>query len=148
MEPISQLPAINASLNFLACCLISTGLVLIKLGRRKAHALFMIAATVVSAVFLGCYLTYHFKVVPEVGHTSFNHEGGWKLAYYVMLVTHVLLAAVNLPLILITLWKAYRRDWAGHRRIARWSFPIWFYVSVTGVLVYFALYRWNAPPPA
>ena len=77
-----------------------------------------------------------------------HHEGAIRIAFYVMLVSHILLAAINLPMILTTLWKAYRKDWAGHRRIARWTFPVWFYVSVTGVLVYFALYRWNAPPPA
>ena len=143
-----ELPAINATLNFVACVLITIGLVLVKSGQKRAHTAVMIAATLVSAVFLGCYLTYHFKVVPELGHTSFHHEGAIRIAFYVMLVSHILLAAINLPMILTTLWKAYRKDWAGHRRIARWTFPVWFYVSVTGVLVYFALYRWNAPPPA
>ena len=143
-----ELPAINATLNFIACVLITIGLVLVKRGQKRAHAAVMIAATVVSAIFLACYLTYHFKVVPEVGHTTFNHEGAPKIAYYAMLISHILLAAVNLPMILVTLWKAYKKDWVGHRRIARWTFPVWFYVSVTGVLVYFALYRWNAPPPA
>ena len=88
--------------------------------------------------------------LPEDGLTHVRVYGTFprKIAYYAMLISHILLAAVNLPMILVTLWKAYKKDWVGHRRIARWTFPVWFYVSVTGVLVYFALYRWNAPPPA
>jgi len=142
---MSSLPAVNASLNATAGFLICVGLLLIKQGRRQAHARVMIAATAVSAIFLACYLWYHFAVVPEVGHTPFRHEGAVKLAYYALLLTHVLLAAVNLPLILVTLYRAWRQDWERHRRIARWTWPIWFYVSVSGVLVYFALYHWNAP---
>jgi uncharacterized membrane protein YozB (DUF420 family) len=142
---VSNLPAVNASLNATAGILICVGLLLIKRGRRRAHARVMIAATAVSAVFLACYLWYHFAVVPEVGHTPFRHEGMLKLAYYVLLITHVLLAAVNLPLILVTLYRASRQDWERHRRIARWTWPIWFYVSVSGVVVYFALYHWNGP---
>ncbi|MAB81477.1 MAG: hypothetical protein CMJ89_19220 [Planctomycetes bacterium] len=146
-EP-SQLPALNASLNFAAGVLLCLGLFFIKRDLRRAHIFAMLSATLISAVFLVSYSIYHFKVVPEVGHTSFN-RGGWvRIAYFGMLASHVLLAAVNLPLILATLWRAYKKDWARHRRLARWTWPIWFYVSVTGVLVYFALYRWNAPPPA
>ena len=143
-----DLPANNATLNVTSCILLILGLGFVKAGRKRAHATTMISATAVSSIFLACYLTYHFKVVPEVGHTTFNRGGALKVAYYMMLASHVLLAAVNLPMILATLWKAYRRDWAGHRRLARWTFPIWLYVSITGVLVYFALYRWNLPPDA
>ena len=105
----------------------------------------MISATVVSATFLIFYLYYHFVVVPEFGHTPFRREGWIKLAYYAVLVSHVLLAIANLPMILGTLWLAKQADWARHRRLARWTWPVWFYVSITGVLVYLALYHGNAP---
>lgn len=139
----SRLPAVNASLNATAAVLLCVGLFLIKRGRREAHARVMVAATAVSALFLACYLTYHFVVVPEVGHTPFHGRGMLRTAYYAMLISHVLLAIVNLPMILLTLWWARKHDWARHRRMARWTWPVWFYVSVTGVLVYLALYRWN-----
>ncbi len=141
----SILPAINASLNATATVLLCLGLFLIKRGRRRAHAAVMIAAAVVSAAFLACYLVYHLAVVPELGHTEFRRTGPVRLAYYGMLISHVFLAIVNLPMILVTLWRAGHRDWERHRRIARWTWPIWFYVSVTGVLVYLALYHGNPP---
>ena len=147
MDDLTFLPFLNACLNGCACLLISVGFVLVKRGYKRAHAAFMLAATLVSTVFLASYLTYHFVVVPEVGHTTFNREGALKTAYYVMLLSHILLAAINLPMILITLWRAYKLDWVRHARIARLCFPIWFYVSITGVLVYLALYRFNPPPP-
>ncbi|MEX1024588.1 MAG: DUF420 domain-containing protein [Planctomycetota bacterium] len=142
----ANLPAVNATLNGLAGVLLVVGLVLIKRGRRDAHAKAMIAATLVSAVFLVSYLTYHFAVVPELGHTRFQHESGLvRAGYYVLLVTHVVGATVNLPMILRTLWLAHRRDWPRHRSWARWTWPLWFYVSVTGVLVYLALYQFQEP---
>ena len=91
-----SLPAVNASLNAVAGLLLCVGLWLVKRGKKDAHARVMIAATCVSAVFLACYLWYHFVVVPEVGHTPFRREGAIRIAYYVMLLTHILLAAVNL----------------------------------------------------
>ena len=139
----SNLPALNAGLNSLAAVLLCLGFVLVKTGRKRAHAGVMIAASLVSAAFLASYLTYHFVVVPELGHTPFNGTGALKAGYYALLLSHVLLAAVNLPMVLVTLWRAARRDWERHRRIARWTFPIWLYVSVTGVLVYLVLYHWN-----
>lgn len=145
--PESILPGINASLNATAGVLLVVGLVLVRAGRRTAHAWAMALATAVSAAFLGSYLYYHFVVVPELGHTKLNRSGWVLSAYYALLVSHVVLAAVNLPLILRTLWLAYRRDWPRHRRWARWTWPIWLYVSVTGVLVYLALYAWNPPAP-
>ena len=141
----SLLPSVNASLNGASGVLLVVGLVLIKRGRRAAHARVMVAATLVSATFLACYLYYHFVVVPELGHTPFRREGAWKVAYYALLFSHVVGAIVNLPMILRTLWLAHRKDWERHRRLARWAWPIWFYVSVTGVLVYLALYHWNPP---
>ncbi len=139
----SSLPALNASLNATAAVLLCAGLVLIKRGRRSAHAGAMIAASVVSAAFLASYLIYHFVVVPRIGHTPFRGTGIARPLYFAMLTSHVLLAVVNLPLVALTLVRAWRRDWVRHRRIARWTFPIWLYVSVTGVLVYLVLYRWN-----
>ena len=142
-----HLPTLNAILNGTAAVLLFAGWILIKQGRREAHARTMVAATLVSAVFLASYLTYHFAVVPEVGHTPFRREGAIKIAYYVLLLTHVVLAAVNLPMVLVTLWRAKKQNWERHRRIARWTWPVWMYVSVTGVLVYLALYWWNPPAP-
>jgi len=141
----SELPALNAVLNATAALLLGAGWTCIRAGHRTAHARVMVAATVVSAAFLASYLTYHFAVVPEVGHTPFRRVGWVRSAYYAMLISHVLLAAALLPLVLRTLWLAWRADWTRHRRWARVTFPIWAYVSVTGVLVYLALYRWNPP---
>jgi len=142
---VNHLPAINASLNAAATVLLVLGLVLIRSGRRRAHARTMVTASIVSAFFLSGYITYHFVVVPEIGHTPFRRPGALRILYYGMLLSHVLLAIVNLPMVLVTLWRAYRGDWARHRAIARWTWPIWFYVSVTGVLVYLALYHFNPP---
>lgn len=142
---MSNLPAVNASLNATAGVLLCVGLILVKRGRHEAHARVMIAAALVSAAFLACYLWYHFVVIPEVGHTPFRRSGAVKLAYYALLISHVLLAAANLPMVLMTLFWAWRADWERHRRMARRTWPVWLYVSVTGVIVYLALYHWNAP---
>jgi putative membrane protein len=142
------IPALNATLNAVATVLLCVGLVLIKRGRRELHARVMIAATVVSAGFLCGYLYYHLAVQSEVGHTPYNGTGLARTAYYGMLISHVVLAAANVPLVILTLLRAARGDHARHRRIARWCWPVWFYVSVTGVLVYLVLYHWNPPAPA
>lgn len=142
----SDLPAVNAALNAVATLLLVAGLVAVKRGRKELHGRLMVAAFGASALFLAGYLTYHFAVVPELGHTRFNREGPVRAAYYAMLVTHVVLAVVNLPMVLRTLWLAHREDWVRHRRLARWTFPVWLYVSVTGVLVYVVLYHLNPPP--
>lgn len=141
----SPLPATNATLNGLACVLLCVGLAYIKRGRRQAHARTMVLATLVSTAFLVSYLYYHFVVVPELGHTPFRREGPVRGAYYALLISHVLGAIVNLPMILRTLWLAHRERWGAHRRLARWTWPLWFYVSLTGVVVYLALYHWNPP---
>ncbi len=137
------LPTVNAVLNAAAGVLLVTGLLLIKSGHRTAHARVMKTAFVVSAAFLGCYLYYHFAVVPELGHTPFRGSGAPRVLYYTLLVSLVCLAVVNLPMVLRTLWHAHRSDWSRHRRLARWTFPIWLYVSITGVLVYLILYVWQ-----
>ncbi len=140
-----DLPILNAILNAVACVLLCAGLLLIHRGKRRAHAAVMIGATFVSAAFLVSYCIYHFAVLPEVGHTPFRRQGLVRTLYYALLLSHVLLAVVQMPLIALTLWRAVRRDWARHRRIARVTWPIWFYVSVTGVIVYLVLYHWNPP---
>ncbi len=142
---VPALPTANAVLNASSAVCLALGFLWIKQGRKRAHARAMLTATAFSALFLAGYLYYHFAVVPEVGHTSFRREGIVRGLYYGMLISHILLAALNLPMILRTLWLARRQDWERHRRWARWTFPIWSYVSVTGVLVYLCLYVWNPP---
>jgi uncharacterized membrane protein YozB (DUF420 family) len=143
----APLPAFNAAMNAACCACLLLGLVLIKRGRRTAHARVMVAATVFGAAFLGGYVYYHFVVQPELGPTTLNRDGWIKRAYLALLLSHVVLAAANVPLVLVTLWRAYRADWERHKRIAKVTWPVWFYVSVTGILVYFALYHWNPPAP-
>lgn len=143
----SSLPAWNASLNAgCGLCLIA-GLVLIKLGRREAHARAMLCATVFGAAFLAGYVYYHFFVQPDLGPTKYHGTGWRRPAYFALLLSHVVLAAANVPLVVVTLLRAHRRDWGRHRRIARLTWPVWFYVSVTGILVYLVLYHWNPPAP-
>jgi uncharacterized membrane protein YozB (DUF420 family) len=138
-----SLPLVNACFNASAAVLLLAGLAAIKAGRETLHERLMIAASIVSALFLAGYLYYHFVVIPEVGVTKFAGTGPLKTAYYVMLASHVVLAIVNLPMVLRTLFLAYRERWDAHRRLAKVTFPIWLYVSVTGVLVYWALYVWR-----
>jgi protein SCO1/2/putative membrane protein len=138
----SRLPLVNATLNGTAAVLLVLGLAAIKSGRRELHGWIMRAAFLVSAAFLASYLWYHFVVIAETGPTRFRHEGWPKTAYLALLASHVVLAVVNLPMVLRTLWLAHRERWPAHRRLARWTFPLWMYVSVTGVLVYLCLYVW------
>lgn len=143
----SSLPAINATLNGLATILLLLGYRAIKGGARERHARLMRAAFVASAVFLGCYLYYHTVVLPlQGGPTQFHGTGLAKVAYLVLLASHVLLAIINLPMILRTFWLAHREDWERHRWWARKTYPIWLYVSVTGVVVYLVLYHGNPAP--
>jgi putative membrane protein len=140
-------PLFNACMNATASVLLVSGFVAIKRDLRERHALLMRSAFVASAVFLAGYLYYHFAVLPDVGHTPFRREGAVRTVYYGMLISHIVLSAVLLPLVLRTLWMAHRERWESHKRWARWTFPIWLYVSVTGVLVYLALYHWNPAAP-
>lgn len=147
--PRSILPRVNATLNGVAAVLLVVGLVAIRRGRRSLHAGLMRSAFVASAAFLACYLYYHLVVLPVSGGPTPYHGTGWRRpAYLAMLASHVVLAVVNLPMVLRTLWLAHRERWAAHRRWAHWTYPIWLYVSVTGVLVYAVLYHWNPPGPA
>jgi putative membrane protein len=135
---IADLPAVNASLNALAAVLLLLGYREIRRGRMAPHRAFMIAACIASTLFLVSYVTYH----AHAGSRPFTGHGPVRLIYFVILITHVILAAAILPLALITLTRALRERFDRHRAIARWTLPIWLYVSVTGVAVYFMLYHW------
>jgi len=137
---VHDIPALNATLNSIATVLISTGYVLIKTGRIAAHRKVMITAMVVSAVFLIGYVTH--KVLIRGVHTPFGGVGLIRNVYYTMLVSHILLAISIAYLVPRTFLFAIQGNFERHRAWARWTFPIWFYVSITGVLVYFFLYRW------
>lgn len=132
------LAAVNASLNGLAGILLVVGFFLVKAGRIEAHKRTMLAAFGVSCVFLVSYLTRKFAF----GDQKFGGEGNIRWLYFPMLLTHVLLAAAVPPLAIVSIRRGLRGDVEGHRRLVKWTFPIWLYVSVTGVLVYFMLYRW------
>jgi len=134
---IHSLPAINATLNGTAAVLLTTGYVLIRKRAVDAHRRVMIAAFAVSSVFLICYLVYHF----QVGSVHYPHTGALRMVYFAILTSHTLLAATVPVLAIITLRRGLRSDFKRHRRIARWTLPIWLYVSVTGVVVYFMLYQ-------
>jgi putative membrane protein len=136
---LQDLPALNASLNALSTFFIVVGLILIKADRKQAHIVAMSAALVTSALFLTSYLIYHFNVT---GVTRFTHPGWPRRIYFFILLTHIPLAAITVPLVLLTIIPALRARYDAHRRIARWTWPIWLYVSVTGVLVYLMLYVW------
>ena len=130
-------PAINAALNGTSAVLLVTGHRLIKRGRMAAHRAVMLTALTTSALFLISYLYYHY----HVGSVHFRGQGWSRPVYFAILISHTILAAVIVPLIIITLTRARRERFDRHRAIARWTFPLWMYVSVTGVIVYFMLYH-------
>ena len=134
---VADLPALNASLNGLSAILLATGFGFIRRRQIERHRACMVAAFGVSTAFLVSYVVYH----AEHGSTPFSGQGWIRPVYYSLLASHVLLAIAVLPLALVTLYRAWRADFAGHRRIAEITFPIWMYVSVTGVLVYWMLYQ-------
>jgi putative membrane protein len=139
---VEQLPAVNALLNSLATLLLIAGFVLIKRGREEAHKWVMVAAFAVSCLFLVCYLTYHY----HVGSVHFQGPPHIRTAYLAMLLTHVVLAATVPFLAGITLFFGFRDRRAAHRRLAKWAFPIWLYVSITGVVIYVMLYHLYPAP--
>jgi len=134
---ISFLPHLNALLNSTSAVLLVSGFRFIRLGRIQAHRNCQLAALFTSTLFLVSYLTYHYYH----GSTRFTGQGMVRPVYFVILLTHTILAVVIVPLILITLYRAARGDFDRHRRIARWTLPLWLYVSVTGVIVYLMLYQ-------
>jgi uncharacterized membrane protein YozB (DUF420 family) len=136
-------PALNAFLNGSSAVLIGTGYYFIKTGRRDAHKRMMIAAFVTSTLFLISYLYYH--LVLRAGVTHFQGQGIWRPVYFSILISHTFLAAVVVPFILVTLYRGLTGKFARHRAIARFTFPIWMYVSVTGVIIFVMLYKIFVP---
>jgi uncharacterized membrane protein YozB (DUF420 family) len=135
---ITDLPAINATLNATSATLLVIAFVMIKARRYRWHGGLMIAAVAVSAAFLVSYLIYH----ANVGSKRFPVQVSWiRMVYFTILLTHTVLAAVIVPLVIWTLWRAASRKWAKHRRIGPWTFGIWLYVSITGVVIYWMLYH-------
>ena len=137
MNALTWLPTVNASLNALAALLLVAGFVMIRRGRVNAHRGFMIAAFTTSALFLVSYVIYH----AGAGSKPFGGQGAVRLVYFAILVSHVVLAAAILPLAIVTLARALRGRFDRHAAIARWTLPVWLYVSVTGVVVYLMLYH-------
>jgi len=135
-------PAINATLNGLAAILLVGGYSAIRAGRIELHKKFMVSAFITSTIFLASYLVYHYRVHQVV---LFQGQGWIRPVYFTLLISHTILAVVIVPLILITLRRAWTERFDKHRQIARWTLPLWFYVSVTGVIVYFMVYQIYAP---
>lgn len=135
----TDLPALNALLNATSAVFLSVGWLLIRRRKIEAHRLCMLSAFAVSALFLISYVVYHAKV----GSVPYQGQGPIRMVYFAILITHVILAAAILPLALVTLSRALARRFDRHRKIARWTLPIWLYVSVTGVVIYVMLYQVN-----
>ncbi len=140
-------PKLNALLNATATLLLSAGYVLIKQRRETAHRRVMVVAFAVSVVFLICYLIYHYQVLALTGRggVPFGGTGAIRSVYLALLLSHVVLAAAVPVLALRTIYLGYREQRAAHRRWARWTFPIWLYVSITGVVIYLMLYQLYPP---
>ena len=136
-EYIPFLPHLNAVLNTTSTLLLLAGFRFIRLGRIQAHRNCQVTAVLTSTLFLISYLTYHYYH----GATRFAGQGLVRPVYFTILITHTILAVVIVPLIVVTLYRAARGDFVRHRRIARWTLPLWLYVSVTGVIVYLMLYQ-------
>ena len=140
---MDDLPAVNASLNALSAVFLSAGYYFIRRQNRDAHRNCMVAAFVTSILFLVCYLTYHGHraYVLHAGPTRFLEPAWFRPIYLTILLTHTILAVVIVPLVLVTLNRALKERFELHRKIARWTWPLWMYVSVTGVVIYFLLYH-------
>lgn len=145
---LADLPALNATLNGCATLALVAGYVMIKTGRPKAHIASMIVALILSAGFLAGYLFYHYqlKLMTGKGHVEFAGQGIVRPVYFTILFTHLVLAIVNLPMIILTVIPAASRRFDRHKLLAKWTLPIWLYVSVTGVVVYLMCYQWFGPP--
>lgn len=136
-----ELAPLNALLNSAAAVLLLAGFYCIRRRWVHAHRAFMLSASAVSIAFLVSYGAYHY----EVGDVRFQGHGWVRPVYFTILITHIALAAAIVPLVLVTLWRALRGDFHEHRRVARWTWPIWMYVSITGVVVYLMCYRLYPP---
>lgn len=139
----TDLPAVNAGLNSLSTVLLTMGFVFIKRGNKTAHRNCMIGALVTSTIFLACYLYYHYAMKRAYGeaHTRFLDPAWFRPIYLVILFTHLIGAFAIVPLVLLTVSRAFKQRFEAHKKIARWTWPIWMYVSVTGVVIYFLLYQ-------
>ena len=137
----SVLPHVNAALNALSFLLLVAAFYQIRRGDVQAHRRLMLSALAVSCLFLVCYVTYH----AQYGSVRFTGQGAVRAVYFFILITHIILAAAIVPLVAVTVVRALRGDFARHRRIARWTYPLWLYVSVTGVVVYLMLYHLYRP---
>jgi len=134
---VTDLPAVNAALNTVATLFLVLGWRFIRRGDLTRHRACMLGALAASALFLGSYVVYHY----HAGSRPFTGTGAVRVVYLAILVSHVVLAAAIVPLVIVTVARAFRRDDERHRAIARWTLPLWLYVSVTGVLIYLLLYR-------
>ena len=134
---VTDLPALNACLNSISTILLGAGYYFIRRREIARHRMSMIAAFVCSCLFLTSYLIYHY----HVGSIPFTGQGWIRPVYFTILITHIILAAAIVPLALITLYRAWRGQFDRHKRIARWTWPLWMYVSVTGVVIYVMLYQ-------
>ncbi len=134
---LSILPTLNAVLNSMSALLLAMGYVHIRRRHVQAHKICMLAAFATSTLFLISYLVYH----ANVGSVPFEGQGGIRIIYFSILVSHVILAALILPLVIVTLIRAFRGQFERHKKLARWTLPLWLYVSVTGVIVYVMLYQ-------
>jgi uncharacterized membrane protein YozB (DUF420 family) len=133
---VMDLPTINACLNLLSTFFLFMGYVNIKRGNQDTHKKFMVSALITSAAFLVCYLFYH----AQVGSVPYPHFDWTRPVYFVILIPHIILAAIMSPFILIAVWFAFRSQFERHRKIVRWLWPVWMYVSVSGVIIYLMLY--------
>jgi len=133
----ADLPALNATLNSIAAVLLAAGYAFIRRGQVSRHRFCMTAAFITSCLFLVSYLVYHY----QVGSVPFTKQGWIRPVYFTILISHIILAAAIVPLALVTLYFAVKERFDKHRRIARWTWPVWMYVSVTGVAIYWMLYR-------
>ncbi len=136
---VGLMPHLNAGLNLAATMALLAGWLAIRRGRVDVHRRFMVGAFCCSMLFLGSYLVYHF----QIGSVRFSGQGGARVLYFAILGSHTVLAAALPLLALVTLWRGVRRRFEAHRRLARWTLPVWLYVSATGVVVYWMLYRWS-----
>ncbi len=137
MIGVDDLPALNATLNGIAGILLTLGFFLIRKGKVDAHKKVMIGAFIVSSIFLVSYLIYH----AQAGSTRFLGTGFIRPIYFTILITHIILAAAIVPMALLTLFRGLKERYEKHKKIARWTLPIWLYVSVTGVIIYIMLYH-------
>jgi uncharacterized membrane protein YozB (DUF420 family) len=134
---IAALPLVNATLNGIAMVLLVTGYILIRRGQRDAHRIVMLSAFATSVLFLLSYVVYH----AHAGSRPFTGQGPIRPVYFTILISHIILAALIPPLAAVTLWQAFRGRFDRHVRIAHWTFPMWLYVSITGIAVYWMLYQ-------